>query len=165
MWRNSGLGGRLPWHDGSLLPKSRAAAPARQQKKRGGRRDQSPGIPSYCRASPAGQISLSKHPDGAWDGHRRRRSGLHGVGGSRCAGRMFGKGPHAGRQPLVIVPGAQNTGGARLASGTQPTLTEEDATANQRELNDVQWRPRFCRDPCRSWPATRTGSLRGWSQS
>lgn len=43
-----------------------------------------------------------------------------------------------GANLLVIVPGAQNTGRARLASGTQPTLTEEDATAIHRELTIVQ---------------------------
>ena len=43
-----------------------------------------------------------------------------------------------GANLLMVRPGAQNSGGARLASGTQPTLTEEDATAIRRELADVQ---------------------------
>src|SRR5882757_6807392 len=34
--------------------------------------------------------------------------------------------------------GAKNSGGARLESGTQPTLTEEDAASIRRELVDVQ---------------------------
>src|ERR1700740_2272284 len=36
------------------------------------------------------------------------------------------------------MPGARNSSGARLESGTQPTLTEEDAAAIRRELWDVQ---------------------------
>jgi putative ABC transport system permease protein len=43
-----------------------------------------------------------------------------------------------GANLLLILPGAQNSGGARLESGTQPTLTEEDAAAIRRELVDVQ---------------------------
>jgi len=43
-----------------------------------------------------------------------------------------------GANLLVVLPGAQNSGGARLESGTQPTLTEEDAAAIRRELADVQ---------------------------
>jgi hypothetical protein len=35
------------------------------------------------------------------------------------------------------MPGAQSSGGARLEAGTQATLTEEDASAIRRELNDV----------------------------
>jgi putative ABC transport system permease protein len=42
-----------------------------------------------------------------------------------------------GANLLMITPGAQNSGGARLASGTRPTLTEEDAAAIRRELSDV----------------------------
>jgi putative ABC transport system permease protein len=42
-----------------------------------------------------------------------------------------------GANLLMITPGAQNSGGARLASGTQPTLTEEDAAAIRREFSDV----------------------------
>jgi putative ABC transport system permease protein len=44
-----------------------------------------------------------------------------------------------GANLLLVMPGAQtNSGGAKLESGTQPTLTEEDATAIRRELSDVQ---------------------------
>jgi putative ABC transport system permease protein len=43
-----------------------------------------------------------------------------------------------GANLLLIMPGARNSGGARLESGTQPTLTEEDAAAIRRELTDVQ---------------------------
>jgi putative ABC transport system permease protein len=43
-----------------------------------------------------------------------------------------------GANLLLILPGAQNSGGARLESGTQPTLTEGDAAAIRRELTDVQ---------------------------
>src|SRR6201993_5169452 len=39
---------------------------------------------------------------------------------------------------LLAMPGARNSGGARLESGTQPTLTEEDAAAIRRELVDAQ---------------------------
>src|SRR6516164_6314568 len=42
-----------------------------------------------------------------------------------------------GANLLLVTPGAQNSGGARLESGTQPTLTEEDSAAIRRELADV----------------------------
>ena len=42
-----------------------------------------------------------------------------------------------GANLLMVVPGAQNSGGARLESGTKPTLTEEDAVAIRRELGEV----------------------------
>ena len=38
-----------------------------------------------------------------------------------------------GANLLMVTPGAQNTAGARLASGTQPTLTEEDAAAIRKQ--------------------------------
>ncbi len=43
-----------------------------------------------------------------------------------------------GANLLLVLPGAKNSGGARLESGTQPTLTEEDAASIRRELVDVQ---------------------------
>src|SRR4029077_16683418 len=43
-----------------------------------------------------------------------------------------------GASLLLVLPGARNSGGAKLESGTQPTLTEEDAAAIRRELADVQ---------------------------
>src|SRR3974390_2083145 len=43
-----------------------------------------------------------------------------------------------GANLLLVLPGARNAGGARLESGTQPTLTEEDAAAIRRELAEVQ---------------------------
>jgi putative ABC transport system permease protein len=43
-----------------------------------------------------------------------------------------------GANLLLVMPGARNSGGARLESGTQPTLTEEDAAAIRRELVDVR---------------------------
>jgi putative ABC transport system permease protein len=43
-----------------------------------------------------------------------------------------------GANLLLVLPGARNSGGARLESGTQPTLTEEDAAAIRRELVDAQ---------------------------
>jgi putative ABC transport system permease protein len=43
-----------------------------------------------------------------------------------------------GANLLLVMPGARSSGGARLESGTQPTLTEEDAAAIRRELLDVQ---------------------------
>jgi putative ABC transport system permease protein len=42
-----------------------------------------------------------------------------------------------GANLLVVMPGAQSSGGARLEAGTRATLTEEDASAIRRELNDV----------------------------
>ena len=43
-----------------------------------------------------------------------------------------------GANLLLVIPGARNSGAAKLESGTQPTLTEEDAAAIRRELADVQ---------------------------
>lgn len=43
-----------------------------------------------------------------------------------------------GANLLLVMPGARNSGGTRLESGTQPTLTEEDAAAIRRELVDAQ---------------------------
>jgi putative ABC transport system permease protein len=43
-----------------------------------------------------------------------------------------------GSNLLLLMPGARKSGGARLESGTQPTLTEEDALAIRRNLLDVQ---------------------------
>ena len=43
-----------------------------------------------------------------------------------------------GANLLLVMPGARNSGGARLESGTQPTLTEEDAAAIRGEVVDVQ---------------------------
>ncbi|WP_246669324.1 MULTISPECIES: ABC transporter permease [unclassified Bradyrhizobium] len=43
-----------------------------------------------------------------------------------------------GANLLLVMPGARNSGGARLESGTQPTLTEEDAASIRRELVDAQ---------------------------
>ena len=42
-----------------------------------------------------------------------------------------------GANLLLVMPGARDSGGARLESGTQPTLTDEDAAAIRRELPDV----------------------------
>jgi putative ABC transport system permease protein len=43
-----------------------------------------------------------------------------------------------GANLLLVMPGARDSGGARLESGTQPTLTDEDAAAIRRELSGVQ---------------------------
>src|SRR5262245_6961601 len=43
-----------------------------------------------------------------------------------------------GANLLVVRPGAQSSGGARLESGTRPTLTEDDAAAIRRELRDAR---------------------------
>ena len=43
-----------------------------------------------------------------------------------------------GANLLLVMPGAQNSGGARLESGTQVTLTEEDAAAIRGEVVDAQ---------------------------
>ncbi|MBR0795389.1 ABC transporter permease [Bradyrhizobium jicamae] len=43
-----------------------------------------------------------------------------------------------GANLLLVMPGARNSGGARLESGTQPTLTVEDAASIRRELAGVQ---------------------------
>jgi putative ABC transport system permease protein len=43
-----------------------------------------------------------------------------------------------GANLLLVIPGARNSGGANLESGTQPTLTEEDAVTILREIGDVQ---------------------------
>ena len=43
-----------------------------------------------------------------------------------------------GANLLLVLPGAQRSGGAKFESGTQPTLTEADATSIRRELADIQ---------------------------
>ena len=43
-----------------------------------------------------------------------------------------------GANLLLIIPGARSSGGARLESGTQPTLTEDDAAAIRRDVENVQ---------------------------
>jgi putative ABC transport system permease protein len=43
-----------------------------------------------------------------------------------------------GANLLLVMPGARSSGGARLESGTQPTLTEEDAAAIRHDVADVQ---------------------------
>src|SRR5262249_41028787 len=43
-----------------------------------------------------------------------------------------------GANLLLVMPGARNSGGARLESGTQPTLSEEDAAAIRGQVVDVQ---------------------------
>jgi putative ABC transport system permease protein len=43
-----------------------------------------------------------------------------------------------GANLLLVMPGARNSSGARLESGKQPTVTEEDAAAIRRELAEVQ---------------------------
>ena len=43
-----------------------------------------------------------------------------------------------GTNLLIVVPGSQTAGGARLGAGSRPSLTENDAYALQRELPDVR---------------------------
>src|SRR4051794_31278164 len=43
-----------------------------------------------------------------------------------------------GANLLLLTPGAQASGGARLEAGTQHTLTEEDALAIRRDIASVQ---------------------------
>jgi putative ABC transport system permease protein len=43
-----------------------------------------------------------------------------------------------GANLLVVSPQARNLGGVRLEAATQPTLTDDDASAIRRELQDVQ---------------------------
>jgi putative ABC transport system permease protein len=43
-----------------------------------------------------------------------------------------------GANLLVVVPEARNASGVRLEAGTQPTLTEDDASTIRHELQDVQ---------------------------
>src|SRR5688500_13825281 len=43
-----------------------------------------------------------------------------------------------GTNLLVVNPGSLTAGGARLGAGSRPTLSEDDATAIQSELGDVQ---------------------------
>jgi putative ABC transport system permease protein len=43
-----------------------------------------------------------------------------------------------GANLLVIKPGTEMSGGARLESGTEHTLTQDDAAAMRRQLGDVQ---------------------------
>ena len=75
--------------------------------------------------------------DRTWDRRWRRSCGLHGIGGSWRTSGSFGEDPHAWSQSPLVMPGARNSGGARLESGTQPTLTEEDAASIRRELKRI----------------------------
>ncbi|PWT84363.1 MAG: multidrug ABC transporter substrate-binding protein [Proteobacteria bacterium] len=43
-----------------------------------------------------------------------------------------------GANLLLVMPGAQNSAGAKLESGTRPTLTEDDAAAVRREVPNVR---------------------------
>src|SRR3954469_10561595 len=43
-----------------------------------------------------------------------------------------------GANLLLVTPGAQNSGGARLELGTRHTLTEENAAAIRNEIASVQ---------------------------
>jgi putative ABC transport system permease protein len=43
-----------------------------------------------------------------------------------------------GANLLIVTPGAQSSGGARLEAGTRHTLTEEDAVALRRDIEAVQ---------------------------
>ena len=63
---------------------------------------------------------------------------LHGVGGAGAQAEVSERIRTLGANLLLVMPGALSSGGARLESGTQPTLTEEDAAAIRRELADVQ---------------------------
>ena len=43
-----------------------------------------------------------------------------------------------GANLIILLPGAVTSGGARLGTGTRPTLTEEDAAAIARELPIIE---------------------------
>ena len=43
-----------------------------------------------------------------------------------------------GANLLIVTPGAQSSGGARLEAGTRHTLTEEDALALRRDIEGIQ---------------------------
>jgi len=43
-----------------------------------------------------------------------------------------------GSNLVIVIPGSSRGGGARMGSGTRPTLTEDDAAAIQREIPSVQ---------------------------
>ena len=62
-----------------------------------------------------------------------------------------------GANLLLIKPGAKVSKGARLEAGTGHTLTLEDAGAIKREIRDVLAVAQYCRNPCKSLPATGIG--------
>ena len=43
-----------------------------------------------------------------------------------------------GSNLVIVIPGSSRGGGARMGSGTRPTLTEDDAAAIQKEIPSVQ---------------------------
>ncbi len=43
-----------------------------------------------------------------------------------------------GTNLIIVTPGSVTAGGVRMGAGSRPTLTEDDATALQREIADVQ---------------------------
>ena len=43
-----------------------------------------------------------------------------------------------GSNLVIVLPGTSTAGGVRLGRGTRPTITEDDATAIQREIPSVQ---------------------------
>ena len=63
---------------------------------------------------------------------------MHDISGSGRTSRGFEKIRTLGANLLFVMPGARTSGGARLESGTEPTLTEEDPAAIVRERFDVQ---------------------------
>jgi putative ABC transport system permease protein len=62
-----------------------------------------------------------------------------------------------GANLLFVMPGARTSGGARLESGTEPTLTEEDAAAIVVSVLMYKSQPHCCRARCHLWPETGTG--------
>ena len=63
---------------------------------------------------------------------------MYDVHRSRRPGRRLGEDPHARVQSSPPDAGGTELGGSKAKSGTQPTLTEEDALAIRRNLRDVQ---------------------------
>src|SRR5262249_50083584 len=73
----------------------------------------------------------------AWNNCRGGSGRLHDISRAGAQADVAEKIRTLGANLLVVMPGAQSSGGARLEAGTQATLTEEDASAIRRELNDV----------------------------
>ena len=115
-------------------------------------------------------------------GANRARSGLTVLGivvgvaavvcmvavGAGARSRVSEKIRGLGTNILYILPGAAQSGGARLAAGTRPTLTDEDATAILREVAGIEIAsPMISREAQviagnRNWSTTVTGNDSGY---
>src|SRR6516225_7462732 len=105
-------GPRIPYHEPPGKPANRCASVAREQ--------------------------APKRFDGAWNRGRSCAVVCMVSVGAGAQAEVSEKIRTLGANLLMVMPGARNSGGARLESGTQPTLTEEDAASIRGQVVDVQ---------------------------